>query len=99
MPGPGWIAFDPTNGTMGGDDLIRVAVARDIHQIVPISGSFHGTGGDYLGMEVAVTVQPVARRRRSEPSARHDPVPGCREALRVDQERLNGARACAPGCG
>ena len=45
---------------MGGDDLIRVAVARDIHQIVPISGSFHGTGGDYLGMEVAVTVQSVA---------------------------------------
>ena len=61
VPGPGWIAFDPTNGTMGGDDLIRVAVARDIHQIVPVSGSFHGTGGDYLGMEVAVTVQPVAR--------------------------------------
>ena len=59
VPGPGWLAFDPTNGTMGGDDLIRVAVARDIHQIVPISGSFHGTGGDYLGMEVAVTVQPA----------------------------------------
>ena len=62
VPGPGWLAFDPTNGTMGGDDLIRVAVARDIHQIVPISGSFHGTGGDYLGMEVAVTVQPGSRR-------------------------------------
>jgi transglutaminase-like putative cysteine protease len=59
VPGPGWLAFDPTNGTVGGDDLIRVAVARDIHQIVPISGSFHGTGGDYLGMEVAVTVQPA----------------------------------------
>jgi len=59
VPGPGWLAFDPTNGTMGGDDLIRVAVARDIHQIVPISGSFHGSGGDYLGMEVAVTVQPA----------------------------------------
>jgi transglutaminase-like putative cysteine protease len=59
VPGPGWLAFDPTNGTMGGDDLIRVAVARDIHQIVPISGSYQGTGGDYLGMEVAVTVQPA----------------------------------------
>jgi transglutaminase-like putative cysteine protease len=59
VPGPGWLAFDPTNGTMGGDDLIRVAVARDIHQIVPISGSYQGTGGDYLGLEVAVTVQPA----------------------------------------
>jgi hypothetical protein len=51
-----------TNGTMGGDDLIRVAVARDIHQIVPISGSYHGTGDDYVGMEVAVSVQPGSRR-------------------------------------
>jgi transglutaminase-like putative cysteine protease len=57
VPGPGWIAFDPTNGTVGGDDLIRVAVARDIHQIVPISGSFLGATADYVGMEVAVTVQ------------------------------------------
>jgi transglutaminase-like putative cysteine protease len=57
VPGPGWLAFDPTNGTMGGDDLIRVAVARDIHQIIPVSGSYQGTGDDYLGMEVAVTVQ------------------------------------------
>ena len=58
VPGPGWLAFDPTNGTAGGDDLIRVAVARDIHQIAPISGSYHGSGDDYLGMEVAVSVQP-----------------------------------------
>ncbi len=59
VPGPGWLACDPANGTMGGDDLIRVAVARDIHQIVPISGSFHGAAADYLGMEVAVAVQPL----------------------------------------
>jgi transglutaminase-like putative cysteine protease len=59
IPGPGWIAFDPTNGTVGGHDLIRVAVARDIHQIVPVSGSFLGTPDDYLGMDVAVTVLPA----------------------------------------
>ena len=61
VPGPGWLAFDPTNGSMGGDDLIRVAVARDIHQIVPISGSYRGTGDDYVGMEVAVSVQSGRR--------------------------------------
>jgi transglutaminase-like putative cysteine protease len=59
VPGPGWLAFDPTNGTVGGDDLIRVAVARDIHQIVPIAGSFNGAAEDYLGMEVDVVVQPA----------------------------------------
>ena len=100
MPGPGWIAFDPTNGTMGGDDLIRVAVARDIHQIVPISGSFHGTGGDYLGMEVAVTVQSVASPSLDESASRRPiPLDRGREVLRVDQELLDGAGAPASGCG
>jgi transglutaminase-like putative cysteine protease len=59
VPGPGWIAFDPTNGTVGSDDLIRVAVARDIHQIVPVSGSFRGVPDDYLGMAVEVVVEPA----------------------------------------
>lgn len=59
VPGPGWIAFDPTNGTVASADLIQVAVARDIHQIVPISGNFQGVPDDYLGMEVEVTVLPA----------------------------------------
>ena len=56
VPGSGWIAYDPTNGTIGGKDLIRVAATRDIGQAVPIAGSFVGSPGDYLGMEVAVSV-------------------------------------------
>jgi transglutaminase-like putative cysteine protease len=56
VPGCGWIAYDPTNGTIGGQDLIRIAVTRDISQAVPVSGSFVGTPGSYLGMTVNVTV-------------------------------------------
>ena len=56
IPGSGWIAYDPTNGTIGGINLIRVAVTRDISQAVPIRGSFVGTGDSYLGMTVDVTV-------------------------------------------
>ena len=56
IPGSGWIAYDPTNGTIGGKDLIRVAVTRDISQAVPISGSFVGIPGSYLGMTVDVAV-------------------------------------------
>jgi transglutaminase-like putative cysteine protease len=56
VPGSGWIAYDPTNGTIGGSDLIRVAVTRDISQAVPIAGSFVGAPNDYLGLEVAVLV-------------------------------------------
>jgi transglutaminase-like putative cysteine protease len=56
LPGAGWIAYDPTNGTIGGEGLIRISVTRDISQAVPISGSFVGTPGDYLGMTVDVSV-------------------------------------------
>jgi transglutaminase-like putative cysteine protease len=56
LPGAGWFAYDPTNGTIGGGDLIRVAVTRDISQAVPIAGSFVGAPNDYLGMTVDVSV-------------------------------------------
>ena len=56
VPGSGWIAYDPTNGTINGANLIRVAVTRDISQAVPVAGSFAGTPDLYLGMTVDVAV-------------------------------------------
>ncbi len=56
VPGAGWITFDPTNRSVGGADLIPVAVVRDIRQAVPVAGSFHGASGDVLGMSVDVSV-------------------------------------------
>jgi transglutaminase-like putative cysteine protease len=56
LPGAGWIACDPTNGTVNGAHLIRVAVTRDISQAIPIAGSFVGRSGDHLGMTVDVAV-------------------------------------------
>src|SRR5580704_13809886 len=69
VPGSGWIAYDPTNGTIGGHDLIRVAVTRDISQAVPISGSFVGAAGSYLGMTVDVTVLSESANLRERRSA------------------------------
>ncbi len=59
LPGAGWIEFDPTDVLIAGENLIRVAVTRDPSQAIPISGSFTGNAGDFLGMtvEVAVTAQ------------------------------------------
>ena len=57
LPGAGWVPFDPTNNLLGGTQLIRVGVARDPSQAAPISGSWFGETGDYLGMSVTVTVQ------------------------------------------
>ena len=56
LPGAGWVEFDPTNGIVGNRDLIRVAVARNPAQAVPLHGSFFGLASDDLGMRVEVDV-------------------------------------------
>lgn len=56
LPGAGWVEFDPTNGIVGNRDLIRVAVARDPRQAVPLAGTYVGFPADCLGMRVEVEV-------------------------------------------
>ena len=56
VPGAGWITFDPTNRSVGGVNLIPVAVARDIRQVMPVGGSFVGASDAFLAMEVEVLV-------------------------------------------
>ncbi len=57
LPGVGWIEFDPTNGIVGSRDLIRVAVARDPGQAVPVHGTFFGPASAHLGMDVEISVE------------------------------------------
>ncbi len=59
LPGAGWVEFDPTNGIVGNRDLIRVAVARDPRQAIPLQGTYFGAAADYLGMDVTVDVNRV----------------------------------------
>lgn len=59
LPGAGWVTFDPTNRTVGEFSLVPVAVARDIKQAVPVSGSFAGNPDDFLGMTVEVAVRRI----------------------------------------
>ena len=56
VPGAGWITFDPTNSRVGGDNLIPVAVGRNIRQIMPVSGDFVGATDAFKGMSVEVVV-------------------------------------------
>lgn len=56
VPGAGWITFDPTNRSVGGVNLIPVAVGRDIRQVMPVTGSFVGMSDAFLGMSVEVHV-------------------------------------------
>ena len=56
VPGAGWIDFDPTNRSIGGFNLVPVAVARDIRLLVPVSGSYVGASDAFAGLEVEVLV-------------------------------------------
>src|ERR1700726_4194363 len=56
LPSAGWIEFDPTNGIVGTRDLIRVAVAGDPRQAVPLHGTFLGSADAFVGMEVSIKV-------------------------------------------
>jgi len=56
VPGAGWITFDPTNRSVGGFNLIPVAVDRNVRQTIPVSGSFAGDPAAFKGMDVRVRV-------------------------------------------
>jgi transglutaminase-like putative cysteine protease len=60
LPGAGWVEFDPTNGIVGNRNLIRVGVARDPRQALPLSGSFIGEAADALDMTVSVETREIA---------------------------------------
>jgi transglutaminase-like putative cysteine protease len=70
LPSAGWIEFDPTNGILGTRDLIRVAVARDPRQAIPLHGVYIGTRDAFDGMEVDIRVvsdqQPSAEELEAE---------------------------------
>lgn len=56
LPGAGWIDFDPTNSIVGNRNLVRVAVAWDSPQVLPLWGSFIGSASAFECMDVAVSV-------------------------------------------
>jgi transglutaminase-like putative cysteine protease len=60
LPGAGWVDFDPTNGSVGNANLIRVAVAREPSQATPIRGTFWGPPDAAVAMDVTVEVTTAA---------------------------------------
>ena len=63
LPSAGWIEFDPTNGIVGTRDLVRVAVARDPRQAVPLHGTYLGPPDAFIGMEININVVSVGEER------------------------------------
>lgn len=59
IPGDGWVEFDPTNDLVADRQLLRVAVARIPEDASPISGSFTGLAGSFIGLSVGVSIEPI----------------------------------------
>jgi len=69
LPSAGWIEFDPTNGIIGNRDLVRVAVARDPYQAIPLHGAYFGGADAFLRMDVSINVVSAGDDAPREPSA------------------------------
>lgn len=57
LPGSGWVEFDPTNGIIGNNGLIRAAIARDPAHARPMTGSWTGMEGSDIDMSVDVRIE------------------------------------------
>ena len=69
LPGSGWVEYDPTNAIVGNRGLVRVAIARDPYQAVPLSGSWTGFPGSFTGMDVSVDIAMDAPTPRNAVAA------------------------------
>jgi transglutaminase-like putative cysteine protease len=69
LPSAGWIEFDPTNGIVGSRDLVRVAVARDPRQAIPLHGTYLGSPDAFAGMEVNINVVSTGEPQPEAPQA------------------------------
>jgi len=65
LPGAGWVDFDPTNSIIGNRNLIRVAVAWDPADALPLWGTYIGSSRSFLGLDVTVSVTDRIRSQES----------------------------------
>lgn len=69
LPGAGWVEFDPTNGIIGTERLIRVGVGRDPDQVMPIKGSFTGAADVVATAAVDVQVRMLGKPQPASEAA------------------------------
>jgi len=77
LPGAGWVDFDPTNSIVGNRNLIRVAVAWNQRNALPLWGTFFGSASSFRGMQVDVSVveETVPIAETTVPASAANPLP------------------------
>lgn len=56
LPGAGWIAFDPSNGSIAGDRYIPLCSCASYKDAMPVTGSFRGEASSTLNTFVSIQV-------------------------------------------
>jgi transglutaminase-like putative cysteine protease len=74
LPSAGWIEFDPTNGIVGSRDLIRVAVARDPRQAIPLHGVYLGAADAFREMDVNINVVSADQEQTAQAQAGQEQI-------------------------
>jgi transglutaminase-like putative cysteine protease len=59
LPTLGWRGFDPTMGKETGLQHIATGVSQHPRGVMPVSGTFSGAAGSFLGMEVDVLTREI----------------------------------------
>ena len=59
LPSLGWRGFDPTTGRQTGAQHIPTGVSQHPRGVMPLSGTYSGPSGSFLGMDVEVTTREL----------------------------------------
>jgi transglutaminase-like putative cysteine protease len=65
VPGVGWVAFDPTHGTLAEEQYVTVAVGRSYADVPPNRGVYRGDARESIG--VSVVIEALQERARLTP--------------------------------
>jgi transglutaminase-like putative cysteine protease len=65
VPGVGWVAFDPTHGTLATEQYVTVAVGRSYADVPPNRGVYRGDARESIA--VSVVIEAVQERARLTP--------------------------------
>lgn len=59
LPDVGWCDFDPTNGIVGSQGLVRVAAVAHPRDAVPLHGTWSGLASDFIGLDVDIAIRTL----------------------------------------
>jgi transglutaminase-like putative cysteine protease len=66
LPSLGWRGFDPVTGKATGLQHIATGVSQHPRGVMPVSGTYNGPAGAYLGLDVDVTTREIDAPRTSD---------------------------------